>query len=53
MAGAKPAVTKPREVVSGPAYGAPEIVLTGVKGDPDVAMKNLRSRGFVVHLVSS
>lgn len=37
--------------VGGPVFGAPEILLTGVKGDPDEVMKTLRTRGFVVHLV--
>lgn len=46
-----PEPKKPRVTVGGPVFGAPEILLTGVKGDPDVVMKTLRSRGFVVHLV--
>lgn len=45
-----PALKKKREVVGGSVYGAPEIVLTGVKGDPDEVMKAFRTRGFVVHL---
>lgn len=44
-------VAKRRDVVGGAVHGVAEIVLTGVKGDPDVAMKTLRARGFVVHLV--
>lgn len=44
-------VAKRREVVGGSVYGVAEIVLTGVKGDPDEVMKTLRSRGFVIHLV--
>lgn len=54
-AGAAPATApepkKPRVTVGGPVFGAPEILITGVKGDPDAVMKTLRSRGFVVHLV--
>ena len=54
-AGAAPAPApepkKPRVTVGGPVFGAPEILLTGVKGDPDEVMKTLRTRGFVVHLV--
>ena len=42
---------KPRTVVGGPVFGAPSIVMMGVKGDPDAAMLNLRTRGFIVHLV--
>eukprot|EP00903_Cladosiphon_okamuranus_P007574 g7348.t1 len=45
-----PEPKKPRETIGGPVFGAPEILLTGVKGDPDEVMKTLRSRGFVVHL---
>lgn len=44
---------KPRVSVGGPVFGAPDILLTGVKGDPDEVMKALRARGFVVHLVRS
>ena len=40
-----------RKVDGGPVYGTPEIVVTGVKGDPDEAMNAFRTRGFVVHLV--
>lgn len=47
----EPEPKKPRETVGGPVSGAPEILLTGVKGDPDEVMKTLRARGFVVHLV--
>lgn len=47
----EPEPKKPRETVGGPVFGAPEILLTGVKGDPDEVMKTLRARGFVVHLV--
>lgn len=43
---------KPRKAVGGPVFGPPEIVLTGIKGDPDEVMKSIRARGFVVHLVS-
>ena len=46
-----PEPKKPRVTVGGPVFGAPEILLTGVKGDPDAVMKSLRARGFVVHLV--
>lgn len=47
--GAAPVVA--RETVTGPVFGSPEIVLSGVKGDEDSVMKTLRARGFVVHLV--
>lgn len=47
----EPEPKKPRVTVGGPVFGAPEILLTGVKGDPDEVMKTLRARGFVVHLV--
>ena len=50
-AAAAPVPPKPRTVVGGPVFGAPSIVMMGVKGDPDAAMLNLRTRGFIVHLV--
>lgn len=43
---------KEYNVVRGSVAGVAEIVITGVKGDPEEAMKILRKRGFVVHLVS-
>lgn len=49
--GDAPVPKNPRKVVGGPVFGPPEIVLTGVKGDPDEVMKSIRARGFVVHLV--
>lgn len=42
---------QPRKVVGGPVFGPPEMVLSGVKGDPDEVMKSIRARGFVIHLV--
>ena len=50
-AAAAPMPPPPRTVAGGPVYGAPSIVMMGVKGDSDAAMLNLRTRGFVVHLV--
>ncbi|CAN0128767.1 unnamed protein product, partial [Ectocarpus fasciculatus] len=49
-AAAKPAPKKPRVTVGGPVFGAPDILLTGVKGEPDAAMRTLRQRGFIIHL---
>lgn len=43
---------KEYDVVGGPVSGVAEIVLTGVKGDPEGVIKKIRRRGFVVHLVS-
>lgn len=50
-AGVEEEKRKERVVVGGPVYGVAEIVLTGIKGEPDDVMKVLRGRGFVVHLV--
>lgn len=50
-AAAAPEPKKPRVTVGGPVYGAPDILLTGIKGEPDAAMRTLRQRGFVIHLV--
>ncbi|CAM9477388.1 unnamed protein product, partial [Ectocarpus sp. 12 AP-2014] len=49
-AGAAQPPKKPRVTVGGPVFGAPDILLTGVKGEPDAAMRTLRQRGFVIHL---
>lgn len=43
---------KEYKVVGGPVSGVAEIVVSGVKGDPEEAIAILRRRGFVVHLVS-
>lgn len=36
----------------GRVYGVADIVMTGIKGEAEQALKALRERGFVVHLVS-
>lgn len=54
-ADAAAAAVPPRKeyaVVGGPVSGVAEIVLTGVKGDPEEVIKKIRRRGFMIHLVS-